>query len=125
VLVSSHLLAEVEQICSHVGVMSRGSLVAQGTLAEFRAESGQHVQVDTPDVDDTVAVLADLGLTQIVPTIEGDGPAVRAVLGDQEPERVVAALVAREVRVRGFAVSHVSLEDRFVSLTGEGFDVAG
>lgn len=125
VLVSSHLLAEVEQICSHVGVMSRGSLVAQGTLAEFRAESGQQVQVDTPDVDDTVAVLADLGLTQVVPTIEGDGPAVRAVLGDQEPERVVAALVARQVRVRGFAVSHVSLEDRFVSLTGEGFDVAG
>lgn len=125
VLVSSHLLAEVEQICSHVGVMSRGSLVAQGTLAEFRAESGQHVQVDTPDVDDTVAVLADLGLTQVMPTIEGDGPAVRAVLGDQEPERVVAALVARQVRVRGFAVSHVSLEDRFVSLTGEGFDVAG
>jgi ABC-2 type transport system ATP-binding protein len=29
------------------------------------------------------------------------------------------------VRVRGFAVTHVSLEDRFVSLTGEGFDVAG
>ena len=125
VLVSSHLLAEVEQICSHVGVMSRGSLVAQGTLAEFRAESGQHVQVDTPDVADAVAVLTDLGLTDAVPTVEGDGPAVRAGLGEQMPEHVVAALVSRGVRIRGFAVSHVSLEDRFVSLTGEGFDVAG
>ena len=36
VFVSSHLLAEVEQVCSHVGVMSAGRLVAQGTLDEFR-----------------------------------------------------------------------------------------
>ncbi|MBN9199931.1 MAG: ATP-binding cassette domain-containing protein, partial [Microbacterium chocolatum] len=36
VFVSSHLLAEVEQLCSHVGVMSGGRLVAQGTLDDFR-----------------------------------------------------------------------------------------
>jgi ABC-2 type transport system ATP-binding protein len=36
---------------------------------------------------------------------------------------VVAALVADGVRVRGFAVDHDSLEDRFVALTGEGFEV--
>jgi ABC-2 type transport system ATP-binding protein len=39
------------------------------------------------------------------------------------PEAVVAALVAAGVRVRGFATEQVSLEDRFVALTGEGFDV--
>ena len=89
VLVSSHLLAEVEQICTHVGVMSRGSLVAQGTLAEFRAESGQHVQVDTPDVAAAVDVLGGLGLEDPVPTIEGDSPGVRALLGSQQPEQVV------------------------------------
>jgi ABC-2 type transport system ATP-binding protein len=41
-----------------------------------------------------------------------------------EPEAVVAALVAAGVRVRGFAVEQGSLEDRFVALTGEGFDIA-
>ena len=40
-----------------------------------------------------------------------------------EPEAVVAALVAAGVRVRGFATEQASLEDRFVALTGEGFDV--
>jgi len=125
VLVSSHLLAEVEQICTHVGVMSRGSLVAQGTLADFRAESGRHVQVDTPDVVVATDVLGGLGLEDPVSTIEGDSSGVRALLGAQQPEQVVAALVGAGVRVRGFAVTHVSLEDRFVSLTGEGFDVAG
>ncbi len=40
-----------------------------------------------------------------------------------EPEAVVAALVAARVRVRGFEVVGESLEQRFVELTGEGFDV--
>ena len=43
--------------------------------------------------------------------------------GAVAPEAVVAALVAAGVRVRGFATEQVSLEDRFVALTGEGFDV--
>jgi ABC-2 type transport system ATP-binding protein len=41
------------------------------------------------------------------------------------PEAIVAALVRAEVRVRGFDVTSPSLEERFVALTGEGFDVAG
>ena len=50
VFVSSHLLAEVEQLCTHVGVMSGGRLVAQGTLDEFRragardARAGPHAR---------------------------------------------------------------------------------
>ena len=41
VFVSSHLLAEVEQMCTHVAVMSVGSLVAQGTLDELRRVVGR------------------------------------------------------------------------------------
>jgi ABC-2 type transport system ATP-binding protein len=47
-----------------------------------------------------------------------------AALSDAAPDRVVAALVAAGVRVEGFAVERQSLEERFVALTGEGFDVA-
>ncbi|MGA1827688.1 MAG: ABC transporter ATP-binding protein, partial [Microbacterium sp.] len=43
--------------------------------------------------------------------------------GDAPPEAIVAALVAGGVRVRGFEVVGESLEQRFVELTGEGFDV--
>jgi ABC-2 type transport system ATP-binding protein len=122
VLVSSHLLAEVEQICSHVGVMSRGRLVAQGTLAEFRAESGRTVEVITPDVAVAATVLAALGLADVH---RPDPGTVVATLDDRPVEQVASALVAEGVRLRGFAVSTTSLEDRFVALTGEGFDVAG
>ncbi len=61
VFVSSHLLAEVEQICTHVGVMSAGRLVAQGTLDEFRAEGETRVLVRTPDVGRAREVLTGLG----------------------------------------------------------------
>lgn len=123
VFVSSHLLAEVEQMCTHVGVMSAGRLVAQGPLDELRSAGQAHVLVRTPDVERAARVLARLGL------VPGEAPARGVVQGNGldgvEPEEIVAALVADGVRVRGFSVENASLEERFVSLTGEGFDVVG
>jgi ABC-2 type transport system ATP-binding protein len=124
VFVSSHLLAEVQQICSHAGVMSAGRLVAQGTLAELRSVGRPRMVVRTPDVDAARGVLARFGLAQ-VPGNLGDDVTAEVVDGGVPPESVVAALVAAGVRVRGFEVQESSLEDRFVALTGEGFDVAG
>ncbi|WP_416403016.1 ABC transporter ATP-binding protein [Arthrobacter sp. LFS091] len=129
VFVSSHLLAEVEQMCTHVGVMSAGRLVAQGPLAELRSAGQRQVVVETPDAERANGVLARLGLVPAA-TPDGERPIeARAVmnggLAGPAPEEIVAALVADGVRVRGFAVEDASLEDRFVSLTGEGFDVVG
>jgi ABC-2 type transport system ATP-binding protein len=50
---------------------------------------------------------------------------VTALLGDTSPEQVCAELVHAGIGVRGFAVTSPSLEDLFVGLTGEGFDVGG
>ena len=121
VFVSSHLLAEVEQMCTHVGVMSAGSLVAQGSLDELRQVGDARVTVQTPDPAAAREVLAALGLEA-----DQDGGAVTAPLppGAPEPEAIVAALVRHDIRVRGFAVTRPSLEERFVALTGEGFDIA-
>ncbi len=124
VFVSSHLLAEVEQICTHAAVMSAGSLVAQGTLADLRAGGRTRVVVGTPDVRAAAGVLASAGLT-----VEPRGSAVDEVSAalpeaGPAPESIVAALVSAGVRVRGFAVEGASLEERFVALTGEGFDIA-
>ena len=123
VLVSSHLLAEVEQICSHVGVMSKGRLVAQGTLEEFRADAGRSLRLGTPDGAQALHVLQGLGIDDAA--VEATDAYVTASLDGHLPEDVVAALVAAGVRVRSFVVESQSLEDRFVAITGEGFDVAG
>ncbi|MBK8470448.1 MAG: ATP-binding cassette domain-containing protein [Actinomycetales bacterium] len=131
VLVSSHLLSEVEQICTHLGVMREGRLVAQGPLAELRGGASLAV-LHTTDSQAAARVLAELGATAV--TVEpATNPAivdaavstVRADLGTLEPEKAVAALVHAGVGVRGFQCGAQDLEDWFVALTGEGFDVSG
>jgi ABC-2 type transport system ATP-binding protein len=125
IFVSSHLLAEIEQICTHAAVMSAGSLVAQGTLDELRAVGRPRVRVETPDIPQAAGVLGKLGLTVEATDSESAADELVAVFGDTtvEADAIVAALVKANVRVRGFAVETPSLEDRFVSLTGEGFNV--
>ena len=63
VFVSSHLLAEVEQICTHVGVMRTGRLVFQGSLPGLRRTGAARVIVRTADPEGAVKVLAGIGLT--------------------------------------------------------------
>jgi ABC-2 type transport system ATP-binding protein len=121
VFVSSHLLSEVSQVCSHVGVMSVGRMVWQGSLAELSAQQQVRVHVSTSSPSAAASVLSVLGLGD-VSTVDGGAS---AVLGAVLPEHVVEALVAAGVGVRGLAVERPSLEDVFVGLTGEGFDVSG
>ena len=144
VFVSSHLLAEVEQICTHVGVMRSGRLVFQGSLPELRRTGAARVTVQTADPEAAIKVLTALGLPDTRVSAPADLPPapaaadllpapgsgsgqgiaeVSAVLGDAAPERICAELVQAGIGVRGFAVTSPSLEDLFVGLTGEGFDV--
>lgn len=125
VFVSSHLLAEVEQLCTHVGVMSGGRLVAQGTLDDFRRSGARtRVQVRTPDLESARSVLASSGVEMDARDAASDRETVVGFLPEgAAPEAIVAALVGAGVRVRGFAIVTESLEQRFVELTGEGFDV--
>jgi ABC-2 type transport system ATP-binding protein len=119
VFVSSHLLAEVEQVCTHVGVMRTGRLVFQGPLAELRRTGTARITVRTPDVAAAADVFDKLGLAEPDKTEN----TITAELGDAAPEHVNAELVHAGVAVRGLAVESPSLEELFVGLTGEGFDV--
>jgi len=121
VFVSSHLLAEVEQVCSHVGVMRTGRLVFQGPLDDLRHTGAARVRVETGDPAAAVAVLRQLGL----PDPQVAEAEVSAQIGDYSIEKICADLVHAGVGVRGLAVISPSLEELFVGLTGEGFDVDG
>ena len=120
VFVSSHLLAEVEQVCTHVGVMSVGRLLTQGTLSQLREASTSRLRVTVDDPGRAAQIVAGLGLADPV----AEGADVVAGLDGQRPDEVNRALVTAGVAVSGLVVERPSLEDLFVSLTGEGFDVA-
>jgi ABC-2 type transport system ATP-binding protein len=101
VFLSSHLLAEVEQLCTRVGVLDRGRLVLQDELATLTAPTGSTV-VRTPTPDRVRATLDGR-----VTAIEGERVLVRGA----DPAEVNALLVAAGVPVTGLAVDRPTLEE--------------
>ncbi|MFD8996232.1 ABC transporter ATP-binding protein [Streptomyces abikoensis] len=121
VFLSSHLLDEIEQVCTHAAVMAQGRLLTQGTVRELAASARARLAVTTPDTADAVRVLKEHGVHDLTVTddrVTGELPPV-------DLAELNAALVRADVRVRSFGTERASLEDAFVALTGEGFDVAG
>jgi ABC-2 type transport system ATP-binding protein len=118
VIVSSHLLAEIEQVCSHVVVMAKGRKIAQGTVEEIVGTGGAvliGLADEDAEGDRAAAVLAGLpGVGPVERTDEG----LVVELGPTGRAQALAALVAA-----GIAVDQLTprrrLEDAFLSLVGE------
>jgi ABC-2 type transport system ATP-binding protein len=114
VLLSSHILSEIEQICSHAVVMDRGKLVATGTVAELVA-SGASAYVEVDDSARARTVLEALpGVERVLD--ESPGLVVR-LAGASRPE-LVAALVGAGIGVQTVTSRH-ALEEAFLGLVGE------
>ncbi|MDX3369301.1 CocE/NonD family hydrolase [Streptomyces violaceoruber] len=116
VIVSSHLLAEVEQSCTHLVVMDRGRLVQAGPVAEIIGSGdtllvGTGLPVDEPLVDKVAALP---GVASVVHT--DDGLLVRLDPGGTAPG-LVAELVRLEIPVASVG-PHRRLEDAFLTLIG-------
>jgi ABC-2 type transport system ATP-binding protein len=114
VLVSSHLLAEVEQTCTHVVVVHKGEVVAAGPVDEVTGDSPS-VAFSVSDVDAATAVLN--GLDRIEAVADGASGLVVHVDGVPRAE-VVAALVRAGVGVDR-VVPRRRLEDAFLALVGQ------
>ncbi|GAA4014100.1 alpha/beta fold hydrolase [Allokutzneria multivorans] len=114
VVVSSHLLAEVEQTCSHVVVMHRGRLVASGEVAEIVAGGGAaSFRVDRPST-----AVNTLRTLEGVSEVSAEGEFVSAELGVLPRAIAVAALVRAGIAVEQ-AGPRRRLEDAFLQLVGE------
>jgi ABC-2 type transport system ATP-binding protein len=112
VFLSSHLLAEIEALCTRVGVLDRGRLVAQDDLAALQAPTGRTV-VQTPDV-----ARAGRLLGAAVELVGGDSLLVRT----DDPAGLNARLVEAGVRVRCLQPERHTLEDTVLELTSDGSD---
>jgi ABC-2 type transport system ATP-binding protein len=108
IFLSSHLLAEVEQLCSRVGVLDRGRLVLQDEVATLTAPTGATV-VETP-VPDRVRAALDGRVTSIVGN--------RVIVRGDDPAEVNALLVGAGVPVSGLALERPTLEEVVLAATG-------
>ncbi len=119
--ISSHLLVEIEQICTHLAVMSQGKIVAQGSAGELPQSETQVLTLTTHQSREALRVLKEMGIKGNVT----DGQ-ISAVIptGSIAPEEIVKKLTKAKIGIQGFTLLAPTLEERFVSLTGEGFDVA-
>jgi ABC-2 type transport system ATP-binding protein len=117
VLVSSHLLAEVEQVCSHVVVMHKGELVASGPVEEIVGESTS-VLIEVTGDDAVAAAVKTLTGLKGVSVVEPNGTGIVVDLDGTARSEVVRSLVGAGVGVERIAPRR-RLEDVFLSLVGE------
>jgi ABC-2 type transport system ATP-binding protein len=128
VLLSTHLLAEVEEICSRVLILNRGRLVAQGTVAEVARQAGAprsvRLRVPTADVD---KALAALGRATVVERAEAAGgqlgwlTATLAQANGRPPDDLVRdalrTLLDAQVPLLSFELEGARLSDAFLAMT--------
>ena len=115
IFLSSHLLAEVEQLCTRVGVLDAGRLVLQDDLAVLRAPTGR-ILVDTPDADQAAALLDGQ-----VEQRDGQQLLVRF----EDAAALNARLVGAGLRVSAIGPHQRTLEEIVLAVTGTGSDQIG
>jgi len=112
VLVSSHLLAEVEATCTHVAVLAQGALIATGPLPVLLDGDAPALEIRTPD---SASALAALDVAGISAARRPDG--VRVELGGTDAPTVVALLVHAGVAVHEVRRWRTGLDELFAQLT--------
>jgi ABC-2 type transport system ATP-binding protein len=113
VLLSSHLLAEVQEICDRVGIIAGGKLLVQSTVAELRGAT--EIRLSGRPLDRALAVAMRVAGENAVEVTDGE---LRiAAPADRVPE-LARALVAADVDITGLHSVERSLEEVFFDLTG-------
>ncbi len=118
ILLSSHILPELETLCTRVGILERGELVAQGTVAEVVAKAAKDAHVELSTTDDGRAVVVARELAGVLSTERDDGGAVRCrVSRELDLAALTQHLGERGIWVRRLETHEPTLEEVFMTLT--------
>jgi ABC-2 type transport system ATP-binding protein len=112
VLLSSHVLAEVQQVCSSVSIIGNGTLLASGKVDDLLGESTSHTRVGVGDPEQAALVLTAAGY---VVTRDREHLLVQ---GHEHPEEITRALAGHELYVTELSAVRPDLESFFLVLTG-------
>jgi ABC-2 type transport system ATP-binding protein len=124
VLLSSHLLDEVEKICDEVAIVDQGKVVAQGPIAELAATGKQTILIATSDDEQALAILSEHRAVESVTT---EAAGMRVTLdpeSDAAGDDISRRLVLAGLAIRRFEPARRSLEQRFLEITSRLEDAA-
>lgn len=111
VLISSHILGELEKIATHYGVIRQGRLIAELSAKEMDERSESFVSIKTDDINGAADVLRE-----VYPTVKTEGEFVR-VYDEDEPEKVVAYLYTKGFVASEVRKNKIGLEEYYVEIT--------
>jgi ABC-2 type transport system ATP-binding protein len=115
VVLSSHLLSEVEQVCSHVAIIQRGRVIANGAVADLVGRR-RAIRLEVDDAGRAAEILSELS------EVSAAWPNGRSVLvegSSLRPANMLLTLDEAKIRTDGFRRGH-SLEEAYLSLVDQG-----
>jgi lantibiotic transport system ATP-binding protein len=114
IFLSSHLLSEVEQVASHIGIIHEGRLLFQGTLSELQDAHRAQLTLGVKQPDEAVNCLTAAGWGV---QVRADGMLGVSATTPEEAVKINHLLVSRRLEVFHLAPAQASLEDIFLTLT--------
>jgi ABC-2 type transport system ATP-binding protein len=119
VLLSSHLLDEVEKICDQVAIVDRGRVVMEGSIAELAAGGEQSILIATSDDERALTILADhRAVASASPAPDGIRVRLRTdAEAEASADDVGRRIVLAGLAIRRFEPARMSLERRFLEIT--------
>lgn len=115
VVVSSHLLSEIDQMANHVAIIREGELVFQDSLEALHGRSRHHLALRTTNNTVARSLLAE----QSVPCEEENGYLILPILSDEVAAKLTAFLAGNRLGIVRLEERQKSLEDIFLDLTGK------
>ncbi|ELK46701.1 ABC transporter ATP-binding protein [Halobacillus sp. BAB-2008] len=117
VIVSSHILSEMEMMCDRIGIIKNGELISIQTVNEALQQTDKkEVSIEAEPVEEAKAALDELTDTKTVLAKEQ----LTLTIEKEDIPRVIAGLVAKNINIYSVNVNRSTLEDKFLDLIGEG-----
>ena len=116
ILISSHLLDEIEKVCDRVIVIENGKIIADDKLASLKGDKVERTLVSTYDNERASFLIPELGINYT----RQDGAFVFENLSREDKSRLLTYLVTNNIELDVVRVLNTSLEDRFLEITGKG-----
>ena len=114
IFISSHLLAEMNKLATHVGIIRNGQMIFQGSLDQLHTQSGNHALIETESAPKAKAILEQHAFT----VSQCNGHHLEVPVADrQQVARINEALVSKGLPVYSLRLQQDDLEDVFLSLT--------